>query len=267
MPYQYHKVFDPPLTQSLSRDPTDTAAKFGDQPERLIYIYTEKIILAVNIAMVTGRPLLVRGAPGSGKTALAPNVARFKNWRYYKEVISSRTQASDLQWQFDALRRLNDAQARQLRPNAAYVTPGVLWRALDPAGAEQWEAHWEASNQWPMLEPVRDAEPIPVPAVVLLDEIDKAEPDVPNNLLEVLGAFQFTVQESGTKVEARTTRPPLIVITSNDERDLPRAFLRRCVLLNLEPPTAEQLVAIAKLHFDTGPVDPAHLQITSASPT
>ena len=89
MPYQYHKVFDPPLIQSLSRDPTDTAAKFGDEPERLIYMYTEKVILAVNIAMVTGRPLLVRGAPGSGKTSLAPNVARFKNWRYYKEVISS----------------------------------------------------------------------------------------------------------------------------------------------------------------------------------
>ena len=151
-----------------------------------------------------------------------------------------------------------------MQPNAAYVTPGVLWRALDPAGAEQWEAHWEASNQWPMLEPVRDAEPIPVPAVVLLDEIDKAEPDVPNNLLEVLGAFQFTVQESGTKVEARTTRPPLIVITSNDERDLPRAFLRRCVLLNLEPPTVGTIGSdrkIALRYWTCGPGSPADLRV------
>lgn len=99
----YKKIFDPPLVQNITeRDPVNVPISGGDFRDGRIYIYTEKIILAINVAIATMRPLLVRGPSGSGKSSLAPCVARSLGWRYYEEVISSRTQARDLLWRFNS---------------------------------------------------------------------------------------------------------------------------------------------------------------------
>jgi MoxR-like ATPase len=216
----------------------------GDQREGSIYVYTDEIILAVNVALATRRPLLVRGSAGSGKSSLAHNVAHVLKYRYYETVISSRTQARDLLWEVDLLRRLHDAQIPNSNFNAdlsPYIMPGPLWWAFDRQSALR---HSDAA-----------AEPGPpqayphARAVVLLDEIDKADPDVPNNLLVPLGSLQFLVEETGEAVKTTAEQAPLVFITTNDERELPTAFLRRCVELILPAATHERLVAIGKAHF------------------
>lgn len=218
----------------------------GDRRDGLVYVYSDKIELAVNVALATGRPLLVRGPSGSGKSSLARNVARLMGWRYYEQVITSRTQARDLLWSFDSLRRLSDAQADRLREESAYyVEPGVLWWAFDPESAVRRGLPKEASVENPPDDP--GVGPTGAGAVVLLDEIDKADPDVPNNLLVPLGSFEFKVKETGAPVYAR--RPLLLFITTNDERVLPTAFMRRCVVLELDPPGEDQLVNIAEKHY------------------
>jgi MoxR-like ATPase len=213
-----------------------------------VYIYSEEIVLAINVTLAAKRPLLLRGPSGSGKSSMARNIALRKGWRYYEDVISSATQARDLLWRFDALRRFADAQVRKLQPNEAYIEPGVLWWAFDPDTARCRGVGKHTSKQSEAADPAwgGGAEER---AVVLLDEIDKADPDVPNSLLVPLGSHEFFVTETGTIVRAHPSRIPLVIITSNDERQLPDAFLRRCVPLNLAPASEEQLIAIAKEHF------------------
>ena len=199
----YKKLFDPKPIGTTSRvDRNSSVAPFGDRRDGAVYVYTEKIVLAVNVALATGRLLLVRGPTGSGKSSLAYNVARCQGWRYYEEVISSRTQARDLQWTFDAVRRLSDAQANQLQTHlAAYVEPGVLWWAFDRASARRRGWPPEEADFLPAEDPRvgTDSER----CVVLLDEMDKADPDVPNDLLVTLGSFQFVVREAGLLSEVR----------------------------------------------------------------
>ena len=233
----YKKMFDPRPLQFVTNDqPEKASLQMGDRQDKNIYVYTEKITLAVNVALATTRPLLVRGPSGSGKSSLAYSVADILGWRYYEEVISSRTQARDLLWRFDALRRLNDAQANQLRKDpAAYIEPGVLWWAFDRDSAIQ------RGSTEPVQHHMHER------AVVLIDEIDKADPDVPNDLLVPLGAGNFVVQETDTSIQAHHS--PLVFITTNEERVLPRAFLRRCVVLTLEAPNEKRLIDIAKAHF------------------
>lgn len=242
----YNKTFDP-----LKQDARWTAGpgrKKGDRRDGEVYIYDDKTVLSVNVALATGRPLLVCGPPGSGKSSLAPYVAKCLKWRFYQYVISSRTQARDLMWSFDAIRRLSDAQAKKsLRPSAAYIEPGVLWWAFDRETAiyrglrRQDAADLRIQSCCdPALNDNLDLDH----AVVLLDEIDKADPDVPNNLLVPLGSHQFRVEELNLMIESR--QPPLVFITTNDERELPKAFLRRCVVLTLSAPN---LVAVAEKHF------------------
>lgn len=245
----YTKLFDPENPQP--RFPADLDLRLGDRADRKsVYVYDDPgdtIVLSVNVALVTGRPLLVSGEPGTGKTSLADDVAARLGWRFYSKTVSSRTQSQDLLWTFDAVRRLADAQASRegqpiLEDDLAYVTPEVLWWAFDRDSARELsEAVDPAKDQ-----KNEDSEG----AVVLLDEIDKADPDVPNNLLGVLGSYRFWAEPLADWVQAK--HPPLVILTTNDERELPRAFLRRCISLTLQSPDRKRLLEIAARHFPEG---------------
>jgi MoxR-like ATPase len=274
---RYRRLFD--VTKPDKRFDASRAYRIGDEPAGR-YVYDEdeeerpgRIELAVNVALASGRPLLVRGLPGTGKSSLAADVADRLGWRYYEEVVSSRTQARDLQYSFDAIQRLSDAQvagagqrdsdaapAQGVADDAAYIKPGVLWWAFDREQASRRglsPQELKRAKLEPAIDPAdpaRDGRARPRPsarAVVLIDEIDKADPDVPNDLLVPLGSFWFTVGD--TRVEAK--QPPLVVITTNEERDLPRAFVRRCVTLLLEPPGDARLRRIARAHYPDDPDD------------
>jgi MoxR-like ATPase len=246
---EYTKQFDPYRpNDEIDRQRRDQSTAAGDRRDGLVYVYSEEIVLAVNVALATHRPLLVRGPSGSGKSSLARNVALHLGWRYYEDVVSSATQARDLLWRFDSLRRFGDAQVNRLKPNDAYIEPGVLWWAFDPESAHRRGAP-DGALDYPAVDPAQGGSP-KRPAVVLLDEIDKADPDVPNNLLVPLGSHQFFVTDTSRQVTVNPLNVPLLVITSNDERELPNAFLRRCVGLSLEIPSSkQQLVAVAREHF------------------
>jgi MoxR-like ATPase len=235
---------------------------------------SSEIALAVRVARATGRPLLLRGDPGSGKSSLAAHVARSLNWRYYEHVVTSRTQTTDLLWTFDAVRRLADAQALERGKHIGihgYVEPGALWWAFDRESAlrrgRSADPQRQISDQPAEPNAKLNKQRSATDSVVLIDEIDKADPDTPNGLLVPLGSAEFTVAETGDKIRAATPGAErLIIITTNDERALPQAFLRRCVVLWLEAPEGEELVDIAKAHLAAydGPVKPADVDLARA---
>jgi len=206
--------------------------QLSDRRDGSVYRMHPRVRLAVDVALAAGRPLLLRGEPGSGKSSLAPYLARNLGARYFEEVVAASTRVEDFLWQFDTVRKLSDAQARQPGDepldDANYVTPGILWRAFDPDGEF-------GSKDKP-------------DAVVLIDEIDKADPDVPNGLLVPLGAGQFRVPARDDPIVIPDGRRVVVVITTNEERQLPPAFLRRCVVAYMPEPTEESLTAIARLH-------------------
>jgi MoxR-like ATPase len=222
-----------------------------------LYVYDKRVIFAINVALVTRRPLLLAGEPGCGKTTLARNAARVLGWWYYEQVIGSRTQASDLLWEVDAVARLNDASdpARPLRSEFHYVQPGRLWWALAPGsatcrGLETIESDYMLTDPGQLVRRDRGRES--PGAVVLLDEIDKAEPDVPNDLLEVLDTRAFRVKDLSI---SRTREHVLVMITTNGERELPAAFLRRCVTYRFADPTADWYVEIANRWYGAEQAD------------
>jgi len=242
----YKKIFNP---GPASRSVEDKQDALADRRDGRVYVYhNADVPLAVNVALATRRPLLLRGRSGTGKSSLARNVAINLGFRYYEAVVTSRTHARDLLWEVDLLRRLHLAQLREgeLDPDmTAFIEPGVLWWAFDPQSAAT-QAKMAAGKEVP--DPTFE-HPGAAQAVVLIDEIDKAEPDVPNNLLVPLGSLQFQVEETRLPVKTTPETAPLVFITSNDERELPPAFLRRCIQLELPSPDTEGLKKIAEAHF------------------
>lgn len=210
---------------------------------------SDALQLAAKVATITDRPLLLRGEPGVGKSSLAAYLARHRNWLYYEHTVTARTEATDLLWTFDPVRRLGDA-TRPGRDTTAvndhdYVSPGAVWWAFDPGSAARRGGTTKiaAAEPWAAVNKHRSS----AGAVVLIDEIDKADPDVPNALLAPLGSHQFEVTDTGTVVRQRR-KHVLVIITTNEERQLPPAFLRRCIVYRVPPPSVEHMERIAAAH-------------------
>ena len=162
MPADYLPLFSP---QSLPRASSRTGT-MGDRAPESVYVFSEDITLVVNVALATGRPLLVRGASGTGKTSLARSLAAQLGAGYREAVVTARTQARDLLWTTDLLRRLQDAQIGRLSPDwRSYITPGPLWWAFDPASAREQQQDNIASSP-------SDAALEPGQRVLLVDEIE-----------------------------------------------------------------------------------------------
>lgn len=190
-----------------------TPATLGNHREAAqFYRPSPDLVDAVNVALAVGAPLLVTGEPGTGKTQVAHYLAWYFGIedRLFELHVRSTTTADDLLYSFDAvayLRAANDARGSDVLDKSAFVARGPLWHAYTCGG----------------------------PSVVLLDEIDKAPRDFPNDLLNVLDQHRFTVRETGAPVEKPAGQaPPIVVITSNSERRLPEPFLRRCIFHHIE---------------------------------
>lgn len=242
-----------------------------DDRSGAIYLEDEKLRFVTEVAIVTHRPLLLRGEPGCGKSSYAPFVARNLNWRYYEHTVTGRTEAKDLLWRFDALERLRDARQQGASADLSasqYVLPGPLWWAFNRPTALDLANRADGEKKSPVVEPFAElnAARDPLRAVVLIDEIDKADPNVPNDLLEVLGTNRFNVEEADVLVSRLSVKPGadeptanqrgslLTIITTNQERDLPAAFLRRCIIHEISEPESQaekskRLVNIAVLHM------------------
>ncbi len=229
------------LSYNPRRPMTVTLPSPSGGPDR-VHVFDEQSIGAVNAALAAQRSLLVRGEPGVGKTQLAEAVAVQLRRAFYPFTVDVRTEARDLLWRFDAVMRLAHAQlcavlhkeAQEVERELAvtkFVYPGPLWWAFDAESAGR------ASGGRPPPGPPENAARQKNGAVVLIDEIDKAESDVPNGLLEALGAGQFTPE--GCEQVTMQGITPLIVLTTNEERLLPDAFLRRCLVLHLALPRDE----------------------------
>ena len=215
----------------------------GDGLPKSVHLFDRSSIVAINAALATSRPLLVRGEPGTGKSQLARAAAAVLDRTFVHYTVHANTDTRDLLYQVDAVARLGHAQllaavkkadfdfaAKQLDLDQ-FTAPGPLWWGFDPVGARGQPGGQRA----PYCTVGRDADANGV--VVLIDEIDKADAAVPNGLLDALGDRRFAVPGRPEPVAVKDSDlPPLIVITTNEERALPDAFLRRCWVLHLALP-------------------------------
>ena len=185
------------------------------------YVATDDLKLAVNAAMTLKRPLLIKGEPGTGKTMLAEEVAASLGMPLFQWHIKSTTKAQQGLYEYDAVSRLRDSQLgdARVRDIANYIVKGVLWQAFE-------------SDE---------------PAVLLIDEIDKADIEFPNDLLRELDRMEFHVYE--TREIVRAKHRPLVVITSNNEKELPDAFLRRCFFHYIQFPDPSTMQQIVEVHY------------------
>ena len=185
------------------------------------YVATDALQLAVNAALTLEKPLLVKGEPGTGKTMLAEQVAEALDAPLITWHIKSTTKARQGLYEYDAVARLRDGQLGEDRVHdiANYIVQGKLWQAFTSSTR----------------------------AVLLIDEIDKADIEFPNDLLQELDRMEFFVYETGETIQA--IQRPLVIITSNNEKELPDAFLRRCFFHYISFPDAETLTKIVQVHF------------------
>ena len=185
------------------------------------YIATDELIEAVNASITLEKPLLIKGEPGTGKTKLAEEVALKFNTDLIKWNIKSTTKAHQGLYEYDAVSRLRDSQLGNEKVNdiANYIKKGVLWNSF-------------VSKKRPVL---------------LIDEIDKADIEFPNDLLQELDSMEFFVYETGEFIKAK--QRPIVIITSNNEKDLPDAFLRRCFFHYINFPDINTLEQIVKVHY------------------
>ena len=189
------------------------------------YVATPDLMLAVNAAVTLQRPLLVKGEPGTGKTMLAEEVASALKLPLLQWHIKSTTKAQQGLYEYDAVSRLRDSQlaavesAEKVKDIRNYIVKGVLWQAFT---AEQ-------------------------PVALLIDEIDKADIEFPNDLLREIDRMEFYVYETRELVKAK--HRPIVFITSNNEKELPDAFLRRCFFHYIKFPDADTMRAIVDVHF------------------
>ena len=207
------------------------------------HIFEPQDILAVEAARACGRPLLIRGEPGTGKTQLARAVAQTYGWVLVHKTITGLTELEELFWHYDAVDRLAEAQAIGSDADAAergklleprrFVTPGPLWWAFDWRGAQHQYENWSRRKQG---RPQWRSSTAPTGVLLLIDEIDKADLDLPNGLLEAFGQNSFQIPWLVSGAVMRSPLPCLTIITTNEERELPRAFLRRCLVLQLDYP-------------------------------
>jgi MoxR-like ATPase len=185
------------------------------------YVATDDLTIAVNAAVTLQRPLLVKGEPGTGKTELARQVAASLDLPLIEWHVKSTTKAQQGLYEYDAVSRLRDSQLGDARVNDVrnYIRKGKLWQAFEAPGR----------------------------VVLLIDEIDKADIEFPNDLLQELDRMEFHVYETGETI--RAAHRPVVIITSNNEKELPDAFLRRCFFHYIRFPDAETLAAIVRVHF------------------
>ncbi len=185
------------------------------------YIASDDLAVAVNAAVTLQRPLLVKGEPGTGKTELARQVSASLGLPMLEWNIKSTTKAQQGLYEYDAVSRLRDSQLGEARVHDVgnYIRKGKLWQAFEAPGR----------------------------VVLLIDEVDKADIEFPNDLLQELDRMEFHVYETGETIRAR--HRPVVIITSNNEKELPEAFLRRCFFHYIRFPDAETLRAIVDVHF------------------
>ena len=185
------------------------------------YVATPDMTVAVNAAITLERPLLVKGEPGTGKTELARQIAASLGLPLIEWHVKSTTKAAQGLYEYDAVSRLRDSQLgdERVRDVRNYIRPGPVWRAFTAPGK----------------------------VVLLIDEIDTADIEFPNDLLQELDRMEFFVYETGETVRAASR--PIVIITSNNEKELPDAFLRRCFFHYIRFPDAETLARIVEVHF------------------
>tara|TARA_B100001027_G_scaffold55945_1_gene37667 strand:+ start:333 stop:1172 length:840 start_codon:yes stop_codon:yes gene_type:complete len=185
------------------------------------YVSTTDLAVAVNASIALEKPLLVKGEPGTGKTELAKQIAKGLKLNILEWNIKSTTKAQQGLYEYDAISRLRDSQLgnKEISKISNYIKKGKIWNAFE-------------SNE---------------KTVLLIDEIDKADIEFPNDLLQELDKMQFHVYETGELVKAK--KRPIVIITSNNEKELPDAFLRRCFFHFIQFPEIETLKKIVKVHF------------------